>query len=419
MKFSKKQIKVLSWWCAGSKANKMSGIIADGAIRSGKTLCMSLSFMLWAMENFSGENFLICGRSIGAVRRNITNELVERLCGLGYNIFEKKSENLIECRMGEHMNRFYLFGGAGASRTLVQGITAAGALFDEVAVMDREFVEQACARCSREGAKLWFCCNPEGLSNWFYEDWIKKAAEKSLIYLHFTMDDNPSLSEATKKRYEKMYSGLFFKRFVQGVWCAAEGAVYQEFTDNEEEFYVSRTNVPELNRIYVGVDFGGNKSKHAFCCVGFAEDFKNLYVLKCSEFDAAGMTPEGLYDCFNHFTEHICVKYGKIDEVRADSAEQTLIQGMRANCLPNIYNARKYRVLDRVRAEQALICERRLKIVREECEILGKAFRECMFDKKVREDRRLDDGTSDIDVLDAFEYAWERHIKRLMSGGEN
>jgi hypothetical protein len=109
---------------------------------------------------------------------------------------------------------------------LIQGITLAGVLLDEVVLMPRSFVEQAVARCSVEGAKLWFSCNPGSPEHWFYREWVCKAAEKRLLRLHFTMEDNPALPETVKARYSRLYTGLFYRRYVLGQWCAAEGRIY-------------------------------------------------------------------------------------------------------------------------------------------------------------------------------------------------
>ena len=95
--------------------------------------------------------------------------------------------------------------------------------------MPRSFVEQALARCSLEGATYWFNCNPEHPYHWFYKEWIQKAAEKQVLYLHFQMTDNPSLSPAVLRRYKRLYSGTFYRRFVEGRWVAADGLVYPMF----------------------------------------------------------------------------------------------------------------------------------------------------------------------------------------------
>ena len=103
--------------------------------------------------------------------------------------------------------------------------------------MPESFVTQALARCSVGGAKYWFTCNPEGPYHWFKKEWIDKAKEKNLIYLHFTMDDNLSLSEETKERYKKNFVGVFYKRFILGLWVIAEGAIYQFFADHINQFF--------------------------------------------------------------------------------------------------------------------------------------------------------------------------------------
>jgi PBSX family phage terminase large subunit len=127
----------------------------------------------------------------------------------------------------------------------------AGVLLDEVALMPRSFVEQACARCSVEGAKLWFNCNPEGPYHWFYQEWIQKAAERKLLYLHFTMDDNPALSPEIRARYRRMYTGAFYRRFILGEWTAAQGLVY-DFFDNS---YLGRPD-REPEEFVISCDYG-------------------------------------------------------------------------------------------------------------------------------------------------------------------
>ncbi len=230
MKFSKKQRIVLNWWRPASPHFSKEAIICDGAVRSGKTLCMGLSFFLWACSNFQGARFGVCGKTISSLRRNVLSELLPKLKAIGFNVTEKRTENLVRVTFGGRTNDFYIFGGRDeSSSSLIQGITFAGVLLDEVALMPRSFVEQACARCSVSGSRLWFNCNPEGPHHWFYNEWILGAEERNCLYLHFTMQDNPSLSAAIRQRYTRLYSGVFFRRFVLGQWVAAEGRVYDFF----------------------------------------------------------------------------------------------------------------------------------------------------------------------------------------------
>lgn len=231
-KISPKQRKILNWWTDGSPVRDRYGIIADGAIRSGKTVSMSLSYVAWAMERFSGENFGLCGKTIGSLRRNVIAPLKKILPGRGYSVRERRGDNLLVVRRGDVTNEFYLFGGKDeGSQDLIQGITLAGCMLDEVALMPESFVTQATARCSVEGSKLWFNCNPEGPMHWFKKDWVDRAGELNMAYLHLTMEDNLSLSEDTKERYRRMYVGVFYQRYILGLWAMAEGLVYPMFTD--------------------------------------------------------------------------------------------------------------------------------------------------------------------------------------------
>lgn len=229
--FSSKQLLALNWWCAGSLYAERDAVICDGSVRSGKTLCLGISFVAWAFYRFTERSFAICGKTIRSLRRNLVTTLLPALEESGFSCVYKASENLIEISFGGVQNRFYLFGGKDeGSSALIQGITLAGVLFDEAALMPRSFVEQALARCSVEGSKFWFNCNPENPQHWFYREWILKAEQKNALYLHFTMEDNPSLSQEIIARYEGLYSGAFYERFIRGRWVAAQGLVYPFMT---------------------------------------------------------------------------------------------------------------------------------------------------------------------------------------------
>ena len=256
--FSRKQKKVLTWWCQNSPVNEKDGIIADGAIRSGKTVSMSLSFVMWAMSLFDGQNFAMCGKTIGSFRRNVLFWLKLMLRSRGYSITDHRADNLLAVRKNGKENYFYIFGGKDErSQDLIQGITLAGVFFDEVALMPESFVNQATGRCSVKGSKFWFNCNPDGPYHWFKVNWIDKCKEKNILYLHFTMDDNLSLAEDIKKRYRSMYTGVFFKRYILGLWAVAEGIIYDMFSKErhtKDIKYVFRILI-NGNR-YVSCDYG-------------------------------------------------------------------------------------------------------------------------------------------------------------------
>ena len=250
LRFSEKQRKAVLWW---KEDGDCDGIICDGAVRSGKTLSMGLGFFCWAMSSFDGEQFALGGKTILSLRRNVLHEVLPRLRRMGMSVRERRSENTLTLRCEGRENTFYLIGGKDeGSAALIQGATFAGVLLDEVALMPRSFVEQALARCSVEGAKLWFNCNPENPSHWFYREWICRAEERRMLYLHFTMADNPSLSPAMRERYERRYAGAFYRRFVLGEWTVAQGRIYDFF---EREQFVKPA--PEgLERWCVSVDYG-------------------------------------------------------------------------------------------------------------------------------------------------------------------
>lgn len=252
--FSQKQLMVLNWWCEQSPYKKYDAIICDGAVRSGKTLCMSISFILWSFYRFSDSSFAICGKTITSLRRNVITPLLPVLSQMGFTVRELKSSNIVLIQKGKRSNRFYLFGGRDeSSSSLIQGMTLSGVLLDEVALMPRSFVEQALARCSVTGSKFWFNCNPENPRHWFYNEWIKKATEKNCLYLHFLMKDNPSLSDTIKKRYESLYSGAFYERFILGKWVAVDGLVYPFFNEKEH----TTTDLPEnCSQYYISCDYG-------------------------------------------------------------------------------------------------------------------------------------------------------------------
>lgn len=225
--FSKKQLIALTWWCEDSGYSGHDGIICDGAVRSGKTFSMALSFIAWAFYRFQDSSFAICGKTVRSLRRNVVIPLLPVLRELGFAAEDKVSSNTLEITYQNRINRFYLFGGKDeSSASLIQGMTLSGVLLDEVALMPRSFVEQAVARCSVSGSAFWFNCNPEYPQHWFYQEWILKCRQKNMLYLHFTMADNPSLSPNMISRYQSLYSGVFYERFIAGKWVAVYGAVY-------------------------------------------------------------------------------------------------------------------------------------------------------------------------------------------------
>ena len=244
---SPKQKKILAF-----PYSKYDHIICDGAVRSGKTSIMSVAFIRWAMESFNGCRFGICGKTVGSAEENIIAPLIAMsYIKQNYCVTWRRSNKLLTVKRGNVTNIFEIFGGKDESSfMLIQGRTLAGVLLDEVALMPRSFVEQAMARCSVDGARFWFSCNPSSPLHWFKQEWIDDRENKNALYLHFAMTDNPSLSEKTLQRYERIYKGVFYQRYILGQWVLAEGLVYPNFNN------VVKTEKRAYTRYMLSMDYG-------------------------------------------------------------------------------------------------------------------------------------------------------------------
>ncbi len=352
--FSKKQYRALTWWCDESGDSDKTAIICDGAVRSGKTFCMSLSFVFWSFYRFNNSNFAICGKTIRSARRNIITPMISTLRQLGFSVEEKLSQNLLIITFRGVVNRFYIFGGKDeSSAALIQGMTLAGVLFDEVALMPRSFVEQALARCSVEDSRFWFNCNPEYPAHWFYRNWIKKADKKNALYLHFTMRDNPSLSKSTIERYESLYSGSFYERFVLGKWVAVSGAVYPFMKDSS---FVKQPDAP-FEKYCVSVDYGTvNPASFGLWAL------KNEVWYRIDEvyFDSRR---EGYQKTDEEHYKALCELVGKrrVEEITVDPSAASFIETIRRhgrfNVIPALNN-----VVNGIRLTSTALKEGRIKI---------------------------------------------------------
>lgn len=257
-KLSPKQKRVFRW---AYEPNSYA-MICDGSVRSGKTAAMSAAFILWAMKDFNHQNFAFCGNTVQSAERNIIMPLMQmtdvtyyfRLRYLG-------SKHILTVTGGGHENDFYIFGGKDeSSYKLVQGITLSGVMFDEVALMPESFVQQTLARTlSVSDARIWFSCNPESPAHWFYQEWILKAEQKQAEHLHFTMWDNPIMTPEKIERTESLYSGVFYDRYVRGLWVVAEGLIYPMWDD-----VLEHPPTRQADRYALSIDYG---TQNAFAAI--------------------------------------------------------------------------------------------------------------------------------------------------------
>ena len=410
MKFetlSKKQAEIFRF-----AADEKNVLICDGAVRSGKTATMAAGFLLWAMANYNKGFFGICAVSKRQAERNIVMPLmnidgIRRHYVLKYNI----SGGVLTVRDAARgiENQLVIYGGKDeGSYKLIQGITLCGILFDEVTLMPESFVNQAIARTlSVDGAKLWFNCNPAGKEHWFYKEWISKAEEKSVTRLHFLMEDNPSLSAGALSRAKNRFNGVFYDRYILGLWACAEGSVYRQFIENKADFIIHEAP-KDIMYSQIGVDFGGNGSAHAFVLTGFSRDFRRIYVLD-EWYYKGNITPGELEAAFVNFVRKN-IEFNPIIAFM-DSAEQVLIRGIKATCAGNglsisIRNAAKGPIIGRIRFYNSIMARGIYKIM-DHCDHLTEAFEAAVYDGKSVKDSRLDNGSTNIDSLDAAEYSTE------------
>lgn len=415
---SQKQKKILAF-----PYSKYDALICDGAVRSGKTSIMVVAFIDWAMREFSGQRFGICGKTVKSATENmITPYIAMYYAKKRYTLRWRSSKQILEVRRGRKVNFFEVFGGRDESSfALIQGRTLAGVLLDEVVLMPESFVNQALARCSVDGSKAWFSCNPDHPKHWFKENWIDKREEHNALYLHFEMTDNPSLSGKKLAWYQSTYTGVFYDRYVRGLWVAAEGLIYQYFANHTDEFLIDtplkwcEENRQRITTVMIGVDFGGTGSANKFQATGITN--RGTVLALDEEYIKWEIDPDALNREFSTFVQRVSAVYG--DSVtRADSAEQILIRGFRHTVerdrlRTTVRNAIKMEINDRIRLVLLLMAQKRLYISRK-CEHLIDALQTAVYDPKSYEDKRLDDGTSDIDSLDAFEYTLEPWYKQLI-----
>ena len=398
-KLSEKQGQIFDFITSGSDA-----LICDGAVRSGKTVAMITAFVIWAMENFCNTNFAICGKTVQSAERNLLNPL-RQIEGLPYTYKYKISTKTLVVENGKKENIFYFFGGKDeSSYTLIQGLTLAGVLFDEVALMPRSFVEQAIARTLSYGnAKLWFNCNPDTPAHWFYQEWIKQPKENTK-HIHFLMTDNPILSADEIKKAESMFRGVFYDKYIKGLWVRAEGIVFSDFAEHTDKYRIAREDIPDMFRwVSIGFDIGGNGSAYAITCTAQGND-EALYVLRSRKKQADKLPMSEVEDFVFDFIDGIKKDYGlRIDNVNCDHSDVII----------NTLNEREYifgktykpPLEDRPFLFSVFMAQGKFKLTDGECGDLEEELQNLVYDPKSEKPIVLDDGSMQIDTWDSLTYS--------------
>ncbi len=410
--FTKKQEELIRLFKRG-ELRRLN--LLQGSVSAGKTWISLILWASWVAIRPKSYLYMMCGKSLQTLKRNCLLPL-EELMG------KKNFKFSLSTKEGVLFGRKIMLEGANDQRSeaKIRGITLGGAYCDELTLFPEDFFTMLLSRLRVEGAKLIATTNPDVPMHWLKTKYLdNEKLVDDLLNVFFHIDDNTTLPADYITALKAEYTGVYYDRFIRGEWVVANGAVYRVFSDNEKDFFAVG-ELPEFEYINVGLDFGGNGSQHALCAVGITRDYKRLYVLRTRRFPAKDITPPQLYGLVYGFCEDILAQFGKIHVLYADSAEQTLIAGLRPELSPlgiPVKNALKREINDRIRATAMLMAGRRFFLIPDECETLIKALEGAVWnDKIIDKEVRLDNGTSDIDTLDAFEYAFERFIPRLVKG---
>lgn len=386
--------------------------ILEGSVRSGKTWISLIVWALWVATRPKDYLYMMCAKSLQTLKRNCLLPLQELVGKNNFSFSTSTKEGIL-------FGRKIMLEGANDARSegKIRGITLGGAYCDELTLFPKDFFAMLLSRLRVEGAKLIATTNPDMPTHWLKTEYLENDALcDTLLSVFFHIDDNTTLPADYVESLKKEYTGVYYDRFIRGDWVVANGAIYKVFSDSPSAY--NAVEIPAFEYLNVGLDFGGNGSKHALCASGITHDMRSLYALKTERIPAADMTPQALYKRVCDFCGDILKRYGKISAVYADSAEQTLIAGLREVLRPLgivVKNSRKREINDRIRAATMLMAGGRFHLVSEECGTLIDAFRGAVWnDKIIGKEERLDDGTSDIDTLDAFEYSFERYIPQLI-----
>lgn len=382
-------------------------IICDGAVRSGKTIIMIYAFIVWAMEFFDNTNFAICGKTVSNAERNILRpfQQVEQDC---YSLSYKVSTRMLTVKCGKKENYFYLFGGKDeSSYALIQGLTLAGVLFDEVALMPQSFVDQAIARTlSYKNAKIWFNCNPESPNHWFYKEWIINKNRK-YKHLHFLMTDNPILGKEEIERAESLFAGVFYDRYIKGLWVRAEGIIFPDFASDPTPHIIPASEVQTRFRwCEVGFDIGGNGSAYALTCTAESYDGK-YYVLKSKKTQANELNMQDIEKLVNAFCGDIESKYD-VDYINCDHVD-VIINSINDNTEYQALKCYKPPLEDRPFVMGKLLADNKIKFVEGQCDDLIDELKNLVFDEKLDRAIALDDGSMQIDTWDSWVYSVSGH----------
>lgn len=393
------------------KNNRFSRInIFQGAVSSGKTYISLIIWALWVCSQPETTGFLMVGATLDTLESNCLMVLVD--------IFgEHNIKYSIAIRKANIFGKEIILRGANDERAerKVRGVTLKGAYLDEITLMPESFFNMVITRLRRPNAKLFGTTNPDRTNHWLKVNFLDKSEEKNIKNYFYAIDDNTFLDADYVEDMKNMFTGVFFERFILGLWVNAEGLIYKLFADKHKQFKISKEMALSYNYEYIniGLDFGGNKSNNAIVCTGITKGYKKLVLLKSHRFKGS-ITPSDLEKEVCKFIKSIQDEYKTTDFLYCDSAETMLINGVRQSLQSNkinVANASKKPIIDRIRFMQKIINNNMLELVENETDTIEEALTCALWNDKSLKDERLDDNTTPIDDLDACEYTFERYMK--------
>lgn len=382
--------------------------IFEGSVRSGKTHISMIMWGFWVASSPRDSAYLMAGKTLNTLKRNV----LEPMCSLFGSSFSYSLSKKEATLFGR---RVYLEGAANAqAENKIRGMTLRGAYCDELTLFGEDFFVMLLSRLSERGAKLFATTNPDNPAHWVKRDYLDNPAV-DLLSIKFTLDDNIFLPKSYIAALKAEFCGVFYDRFILGNWVAAEGRVYEGFSSANvlsAQEISKRLSENRLLTSNIGVDYGGNGSASAFVHVGFDVGFRNVYVL--SEFyDKRNRSAESLISSFSEYVEQEKARYPALCCACCDSAEQLLIKSFRKAVRIEVKNALKKPINTRINMLNRLISAGRF-FVSEDCPHVIEALNGAVWDEsEIHKDVRLDNGTSNIDSLDAMEYALERWERQL------
>lgn len=408
--FTAKQQELMSLLKHG-KLHRLN--LLEGSVRSGKTWISLILWATWIASRPLNHLYMMTGKSLPTLKRNCLIPLQDLV---GENNFSFS----LTTKEGRLFGRKIVLEGANDARSedKIRGVTLGGAYADELTLYPEGFFAMLLSRLSVSGAKFIGTTNPDRPGHWLKTKYMDNP-DVNMLCIKFLIDDNTTLDREYIEAIKREYQGVFYERFIQGAWVSAEGCIYTDFANDSSRFIIS-SPPSDLISVAIGFDFGGNGSAHAGCATGITAGFRDVVTLD-EYYRREIISPEALIKDICNFIERVKRSY-KCYDIYLDSAETTLIKGVkmavqRRGISINVHNARKGEINERIRLYQMLQGTGRYKIM-SHCKHTIEAFSTAVW-KPNSDDERLDDGSINIDNLDAQEYSTEKHMKRLIEAGRN